>query len=660
MKEKIWIIPEEASIPEALLLDGCAPLLAAVLASRGVTVPRDARAFLYDGPFETEDPFLLTDMRPAVERIMQARDRGETVAVYGDYDVDGITATCLLTDHLRLMGLKTERYIPDRLEEGYGVNRLAIDRLREKGVDLIVTVDCGITAVEEAEYAASLGMDMIITDHHECQAKLPRAVAVVDPKRPDSAGADRGLAGVGVAFKLACALAGGSPDILDRYADLVAIGTIADVMPLTGENRQIVKAGLNMLRSSPRPGLAALMELSGANAARLGANTVGFTLAPRINAAGRLGQVLRAADLVMERDPDRAAELAEELCDMNRRRQQLEAEIWDQAVEMLDGQTVTGPIVLAREGWHQGVIGIVASRLSEAYQMPTVMISLEGDKGKGSCRSWSGFNLFDALSACEAHLESFGGHALAAGLNVRPETIDSLRRALHDYYQDHIPQGDDALAVDLNITQARLLSLDSVESLDALEPFGNGNPRPVLCLTDAVLTDVASIGGGKHVRFTLEKFGQRYGCVWFSHRTGDLPAQAGDRVDAAFYPKVNEYKGRRSVQLEILDMRRTDLEQVCRNILTGGSFADHRITRTELVMLWRALQNKCPCKCRLSRLGSIEPRLRPAQIALGLRVLSELDLAGVQLDGQDIHIMLIAWEVKTDLNRSRTWVEMQG
>ena len=660
MKDKIWNIPAAAPVPEALLRAGCTPLLAAVLAARGIVTAQAADAFLGTAPLALSDPLLFKDMDIAVARLQAARRQGETVAVYGDYDVDGITATCLLTEYLRSAGIKTEAYIPDRLEEGYGVNTDAIDRLRAKGVTLIVTVDCGITAVEETDYAAARGVDMIITDHHECQAALPRAVAVIDPKRPDGDCPNRDLAGVGVAFKLACALSGDTQAVLEQFADLAAIGTIADVMPLLGENRQIVKAGLDMLKTDPRPGIAALMELSGVTGSRIVANSIGFTLAPRINAAGRLGRTIHAADLVLEQDPVRARHLAEELCDMNRQRQQMEAEIWEQAVDMLAGQTVTGPIVLAREGWHQGVIGIVASRLSEAYRVPTVMISLDGTKGKGSCRSWGGFNLFDALAACEEHLMSFGGHALAAGLNVHKDNIDAFRQALQAYYAKHPPQGEDCLAIDLEVTAAQLLTLECVQSLETLEPCGSGNPRPVLCVTDGVLTDVASIGGGKHTRLQIEKFGQRWDCVWFGRRAEDIGASPGDRVDAAFYPQVSEFRSRRSVQLVIADIRRADLEGLCRHILDEGVFGDHRLTRREMARLWRALSEQCPCRMKLSRLTRIDAGLHPAQIALGLRVLKELHLANVRLDGQDIDIMLIAWDEKTDLNRSETWRKQQG
>ncbi len=661
MKEKVWNIPQPPVIPPELLRAGCTPLLAAVLAARGILTEPEARAYLGTAaPSPAQPPAPIPGTEATVARLTLARDRGETVAVYGDYDVDGITATCLLADCLTRFGINTLTYIPDRLEEGYGVNAGAIRRLKALGAALIVTVDCGITAVEETGYARSLGVDMIITDHHECQAELPDAVAVVDPKRPDLPGPDRDLAGVGVAFKLACALTGDDRAALERYADLVAVGTIADVMPLTGENRQIVKLGLEKIRSAPRPGLAALVELSGLNLARLNANSVGYTLAPRINAAGRLGQVGEAAALVMESDPDRAMAQAQALCDMNRQRQALEAEIWEQAAGMLAGFPPGRPIVLAREGWHQGVIGIVASRLSEAYQVPAVMISLDGDRGKGSCRSWGGFNLFGALAACEGWLDSFGGHALAAGLNIRRDKVDGFRQALWDYYAAHPPLGEESLDPDVLVTDPALLSMECVASLEAMEPCGNGNPRPVLCMTDALLTMVTPIGGGRHVRLQLEKYGQRYDCVWFSKTAAELSALPGDRVDAVFFPQVSEYRGRRNVQLMMSGLRRTDLEALCGGILAGSESGDHRLDRRQLAGLWRNLSAKCPCRVRLSRLGGLDERLHPAQIALGLRVLQELGLAQIALRDREAQILLVAWEDKTQLDNSPTWRRLNG
>jgi len=304
-------------------------------------------------------------------------------------------------------------YIPDRIGEGYGLNVAAIESLYAKGVSLLITVDCGVAAIAEVEAASALGMDVIITDHHECQPQLPSCVAVVDPKRPDCAG-NPTLAGVGVAFKLICAVEGEAASVLESWADFVAVGTVADVMPLVGENRYIVQAGLKMLADRPRPGMAALLNECGAVKRPLHATAIGFTVAPRLNAAGRLGHAMLAADLLLCEDDVQGCVLAKELCTMNRERQRLEQEAWHEAVAILEENPPEGPIVLAQDNWHQGVVGIAASRLTDAYSLPAIMICLDGDRGKGSCRSFGGFNLFEALSACSELLESYGGHALAA------------------------------------------------------------------------------------------------------------------------------------------------------------------------------------------------------------------------------------------------------
>lgn len=659
MKHKVWNIPSAVSIPEELIRAGYTPLLAAVLASRGVTTVSAAASFLEGGVRTLEDPLLLTDMDAAVRRIERARQNGEKVAVYGDYDVDGITSACLLTEYLRGIGIETEIYIPDRMEEGYGLNTGAIERLRDMGVSLIITVDCGVTAVGETDYAASLGMDMLITDHHECQAELPRAVAVVDPKRPDGRYPSRDLAGVGVAFKLVCALSGDSAAMLERFADLVAVGTVADVMPLTGENRYIVKTGLEKLRAAPRAGLAALMAEAGVTESRLNAMSIGFTLAPRINAAGRLGRVAHAAKLMMEHDPEKARRLAAELCDMNRERQQLEASIWEEAVAMLDGQTPTGPIVLAGQGWHQGVIGIAASRLAETYSVPAVIISLDGDHGKGSCRSYGGFNLFDALGACGDLLEGFGGHALAAGLNIRGENVDAFRAKLAECYANYVCPTEEGLPLDLVIGDRRMLTMKCVESLEALEPCGNENPRPLFALLDAQLLEAAPIGGGKHVRLKIEKFGQSFDCVWFSHSINELGLSPMERVDAAFYPQVSEFRGRRNVQLVLQDLRKADVAGLCRRILREGDAPGVAINRGDLARVWRSLEELSPLRIGIGRLGKIEHRLPAARIALGLRVLWELDLAEIRFaeeeNVEDIYVMSTDKGIKADLMQSAAW-----
>ena len=559
MKSKIWKIPySKPVIPPELLAAGYTPLLAAVLDLRGITTVDEAARLIRGSESCLHDPMLMKGMPAAVERVHRAISSGETVAVYGDYDVDGITSTCVVTDYLRGKGLKCIPYIPDRNGEGYGVNNGALDTLHAQGVTLVITVDCGITAAAETEYAASLGMDMLITDHHECPSgALPAASAVVDCKQDGDEYPNKELAGVGVALKLVCACEGDSAAMLERYVDLVAIGTVADVMPLVDENRYLVHRGLARLASSPRPGIAAMLREASVDAKKLTATTIGFSIAPRLNAAGRLGQAMTAAKLLMTQDTDAANALAAELCELNRRRQSIETGIWEEANAILAGKTPDAPIVLASEGWHPGVIGIVASRLTDAYSVPAVMICLDGESGKGSCRSTGSFNLFEALSACSDCLEGFGGHAMAAGVTVRRGCVDELRSRLREYYLSHPDRTLPALEADLLVDSPELLTMACVESLDELEPCGNGNPRPLLYMENVSLDSVQPIGGGKHLRLKLAKFGQTYDGVFFSQTAPALGARAGQRCDIVFAPQINEFHGRRSVQLVITDLRRS-------------------------------------------------------------------------------------------------------
>ena len=557
MKYANWKVPAAGpAIPRSLTDAGCSPLLAAILSRRGMEEAAQARAFLRGGAEQLSDPLELTDMISAVQRLSRAIATGEHVAVYGDYDVDGITAACLLSDYLRGRGLECETYIPDRLAEGYGLNTAAIDEIADRGVTLIVTVDCGVTNIEETEYAARRGIDMIVTDHHECQEALPEAEAVVDPKRPDSSGAGTCLAGVGVAFKLVCAMDGDVGKMLERYGDLVAVGTVADVMPLLEENRYITGYGLTMINSGRcRPGFRALIREAGVGDKRLTASTIGYSLAPRINAAGRLGKTRLAVRLLETSDRREAEALAAELCSQNRQRQELELSIWKEAVELLGDRRPDTPIVLAGENWHPGVIGIVASRLTDAYGVPAVMICLDGENGKGSCRSIGSFNLYEALSECSDCLEGFGGHAMAAGITIRSDMVDDLRRKLGEYYLAHPDSSVSALEAELRVDDAELLSMECVESLDLLEPCGNGNPRPLLYLDGAVLEQVTPIGGGKHLRLRVSSLGESFDCVFFSQTAEALGARAGQTVDLIFVPQINEFRSRRSVQLVVTDLR---------------------------------------------------------------------------------------------------------
>ena len=658
MKYRNWKIPYTApQPPEALLRAGYSPLLAVLLALRGYDDAGQARTFLSGGDQSVFDPMLLQDMDKAVARIRTAIERREHVAVFGDYDVDGITSTCVLTDYLRRRGVPVHPYIPDRIEEGYGLNMDAITSLqRADDITLIITVDCGITAIDETNYALQRGIDMVITDHHECSGQaIPNAVAVVDPKRPGSQYPNGGLAGVGVAFKLLCALEGDSTQVLRDYGDLVAIGTVADVMPLTGENRYLVAQGLAQINTNPRPGIRALLHECGAEGRPVTATTIGFTLAPRINAAGRLGKTAIAALLLLTDDGSDADRYAAGLCQLNRERQELEQQIWEEASAIACRYPPRAPLVLASDTWHQGVIGIAASRLSEEFHLPTIMICCDGERGKGSCRSFGGFNLYNALSACSEYLEGFGGHALAAGLTIRRENIDRFRRALGEYYRQNPADDLPELTCDLRVDDPHLLTMACIESLDALEPCGNGNPKPLLCITGARLVNAVPIGGGRHLRLHFAKGGYNYAGIFFSCTPAELGVRIGQWADVAFTPQINEFRGRRSVQLLVTDVRPSDPLPLCSALLKNQCVpawdtVDLYPLRADFAVAWRWL--KAPMVFSLSELPERAP-MRPEKFCVCLRVMAEMGLAAVDFDGEMLRLRPLPTSGKVDLSASK-------
>jgi len=604
MKYKKWnVAAPKGQVTGRLTGSGLSPLSALVMEARGFETPQQVADFLAREPLH--DPFLLKDMDRAVSRLTAALENGETVAVYGDYDVDGITATCLLTHFLRSRGGQVVPYIPNRMEEGYGLNREAVETLAHQGVRVIVTVDCGITAVEEAAYARTLGLDVIITDHHECKETLPAAVAVVDPHRADCTYPFPHLAGVGVALKLALAMTPeeGREEVFRAYADLANLGTVADVMELSGENRTIVMEGLARLADTDRPGLRALMVQAGVEGQKLTASSIGYTLAPRINAAGRMGQVEIAKDLLLTTNPAQGELLAERLCCLNRERQAIESEIYTKCVERLqrEGDLPRRAIVLSGEDWHQGVVGIVASRLAERYCCPTFMICLQDGKGKGSCRSFGGFNLFKALESAGELLEGFGGHALAAGFTILEARIPAFAAAM-DRAVEEWTGGSElsaTLDVDVELPGPEWLTLESVEGLDQLEPYGAGNPKPVLALSGCTVYGLSEVGGGRHLKLRLQSGGVPLDAIFFSATASAAGVTTGDRLDVAFTPQVNEFRGSRSVQLIVKDLRpaptRMELEEALYEKLrrgeniTAAEAAALLPSRTEFANLWRYL-----------------------------------------------------------------------
>ena len=670
MKYGIWKVSQpEAGAVNALVGSGYAPLAAMVLASRGMEDDHQARAYL-DCNAPLLDPFLMTDMDKAAGRVGLAMSRGEKIAVFGDYDVDGITATCLLTDFLRRHGADAVSYIPGRLEEGYGLNPIAIHQLHDEGVKLIVTVDCGITAVSEAELCRQLGIDLVITDHHECKQTLPAAAAVVDPHRPDGGYPHKNLSGVGVAFKLASALCGSQEGVLEEYADMVCLGTVADVMPLQGENRVFVARGLESLAHTKRPGIAALMAECGCAPEAVSASSIGFMLAPRINAAGRMGQIDLAVELFLTDDPDKAAEAARGLCELNRQRQAVESEIYRQAVSMLPMGKPPEAIVLADESWHQGVVGIVASRIAEEYACPTFLICLDGEHGKASSRSHGGFNLFASLSALSPLLESYGGHELAAGFTITRANIPEFRRQIcalaAKFYTDDVPRT--VLDVDCAVSP-ELLTLHNVDALQMLEPCGNGCPKPVLMVKNLTIDRISMVGGGRHMRLRLCSGHTYLNAIYFSANPQTVSIQPGDLVDVAFTPQVNEFRGTRTVQMNVIDIRPScsaeclpdaaPYRDMQRGNLTSGEAAALLPDRKMLALVWRYLDAANPvqespmCLCRKIVRWSGQP-LNLGQMLTCLDIFRDVGLLTVQRQHKYVSIRLTPGEGKADLSRSQT------
>ena len=533
-------------------------LLAGILAARGITDPDEALTLLA-GEEELSDPELLTDMHKACQRIWQAIDNGETIVVYGDYDVDGVTATALLYQHLKGMGATVKCMLPSREGDGYGLSKNAIQSIHDKGCQLIVTVDNGISAVEEAEFAAQLGVDLIITDHHLPPEQLPKAVAVVDPRREDDTSPFKGLCGAGVAFKL-CAALDGCPaeEMLDYCGDLAAVGTVADVMPLTGENRTLVKAGLRQLQQTDRPGMEALLEEVGLAGKPVTAENVSYAIAPRINAAGRMDSAVTALQLVLCEDPDRAAELAHKLNQINVQRQETETQIFQAVQQQLEQQPDCLEDRVMRlwgRDWHPGVIGIVASRMVERTGRPVIIVTVDQQgEGKGSGRSVQGFNLHACIGSCADLLIRYGGHAMAAGLSVREENLPELRRRLNEWAARECPVlHTPPLCCDLAIHLDRI-TVDSVRRLEQLAPYGAENPTPVFLLQNAVLDGVYSVSEGKHSRLRLRQGNASIYAVWFGMAPEQLPYATGDVVDAAL--NLSVYDAPRGAQLSgrIIDL----------------------------------------------------------------------------------------------------------
>ena len=578
MKRKKWIVSKSnkdiaAQIAQDLSVD---PFAALLVTSRGFENIDEIGDFLdYDAPLSLS-PLSIADMGKAAERINRAIDNFELICVFGDYDADGVTATALLYSYLETREANVMRYIPDRLTEGYGLNIGAIEELADRGVKLIVTVDNGVSAIEEAVRAKELGVDLVVTDHHKVGDVLPDAYAVVDPHRPDCPSTFKEMSGVGVAFKLVCALEGDDGDILiEEYGDLVALGTIGDVVTLTGENRVMVRRGLRLLNDCPRPGINALMESASISDKLFTASTAAFTVCPRINAAGRMGSANKALELLLC-DEDRTAELiAYEIQKMNALRQNTETEVYSSAEKMMIESDIINDkiIVVDGEGWHQGVIGIVAARITERYGRPSIVISREGENAKGSCRSIEGFSIYDAIEYASGCLDHFGGHTLAAGIGLKSSDIDAFRKKINEYAEDkEMPFA--VQKIDCKLLPSSI-SLEMLDSMSLLEPFGAGNPQPCFGLFGVRIEDIAGVSEGRHIRMIVSKNGARTGVVYFGMPEHHFPFDKGDVVDLAVNLDKNTYNGDTRVSVIVRGIRHanTDEEKVLSSLRLFDKFS---------------------------------------------------------------------------------------
>ncbi len=560
---KNWrIMEQDRGTAEELALEwGVTPLSARLLLNRGITERAAAEDFIAGG--ELSSPLEIKDMDKAAAAVNNAIENGDKITVYGDYDCDGITATSILFGYLEAMGAEADWYLPSR-DEGYGLNIAAIDRIAESGTRLIITVDNGISAFEEARYIRKKGMELIVTDHHQPSEELPDALAVVNPHRRDDYSKCKDLAGCGVALKLVMAIEGDSLNIMEQYGDLAAIGTVADLVPLCGENRIIVSEGLRSMAMTENEGLCMLLQKCGIDREKVTSTDLGYVICPRINAVGRVGHPKEAVDLLLGENPQMLPQMVESLILMNSRRQEQEREIYSQIEQLLTNNpkiTRQRVVVVSGKGWNHGVIGLVAARLLTKYDKPAIVITEEGDFARGSCRSVDGFSVFELLSSQSSRLEKWGGHAKAGGFTVAADKIEELTKGIYDYAREKFPQMPrDICTAESSVTAADL-TVESVEELCRFQPFGEGNPTPVFNMKNCKIKAAYPLKEGKYIRFTVEFDGAEFRVVSFHFSFADFPFKAGDTVDLMVNADINEYGGSRTVDLKLVDIRFSGFDQ---------------------------------------------------------------------------------------------------
>ena len=709
-REKVWREryafgdkERDAVISDMANAMGVSELFAVLLYNRGYRSAEEATRFLRLEQTDFHDPYLMADMDRAVERILRAVRDGERICIYGDYDVDGVTSVTVLYLYLVSLGAKVDIKIPTRDGEGYGVSFQTVEKLAKDGVRLIITVDTGITANQEVEYAKELGVEFVVTDHHECRVELPSACAVVNPHRPDCPYPFKELAGVGVVFKVLCACEmkrcreAGEPVIQGirricmEYADLTAVGTIADVMPVVDENRMIVSLGLRLMENTSRPGLRALIEASSSKKSgeehvkKVTAGMIGFAIAPRINAAGRISDATIAVRLLLETDSNRAKEAAEELCEINRLRQAEENRIAIEAYEQIE-ETIDPEkdlvIVLNSDDWKHGIIGIVASRITERYGLPSILISFEGsgsdespfDDGKGSGRSVKGMNLVEALHHCEDLLVKYGGHELAAGLTVKRGNLEDFKKKINEYARQTLTEEALKICVEadceLGISDVTLRFANEILTL---EPFGVGNPSPIFMMRDMNVKRITPIGGGKHTRLLLEKDGVCVTGLYFGVGESELGFEAGDLIDVLFHLDINDYKNTRTVQLVLQDARVAEVftaaldaqKKRYAEINEGGTFdssEDVLPSREDFACVYKVLRREYrygtsvldqKSILKLIHSGGAYQGINYIKLKYILRIFSELNICEIEELDNDIYQFHVFYNAtKTNIEKS--------
>lgn len=531
-----------------------------IIVNRHVVNDEDVRIFITPTRDDFHDPFLFKGMDIAVERIIKAINNKEKILIYGDYDVDGITSTTVLKKYLMDRGISVDTYIPNRLHEGYGLNKNAIDTIKERNIDLIITVDCGISAIEEVDYAVSLGMDVIVTDHHEVGEKLPNALAVIDAKRKDNTYPFRALAGVGVVFKLIQALSIKleiKPEEYLKYLDLVCVGTISDIVPLEGENRTIAKLGLMLIKVTRNLGLRELIKSSGYK--EIDSNTISFGVAPRINACGRMGHEEEALKLFLAEDLESATKITKELNEYNTLRQSTEKAIYEEAVQQIEKNHLdaNNSIVLGGKGWHHGVIGIVSSKVTDKYYKPSILLSFEDNIAKGSGRSVPGFDLYEGLAKCEDVLEKYGGHSMAVGLTLKKENLENFKERFEQIAKEkNIKELVPIIYIDDEL-KLKDINMDLVKSISILEPFGEANKVPLFLIRNLKIDSIRALSEGRHLKLTLRDENFVINAIGFELGYLAEEYRIGDRIDVVGTLEINSFNGFSSIQINMKDIRKS-------------------------------------------------------------------------------------------------------